>query len=134
MDSVLADLDNKVDQHLASKPAHPQQGLPHDGGGAGPQGKSSSQSPSPASAPHGPPGADRPAEALGIGGGVASNWWNGLRGSVQNLVNPQPPAKPQSKAQQAVATARRAQAVVSSLMGALSVPGDLLNTGFANLT
>jgi uncharacterized Zn-binding protein involved in type VI secretion len=65
---------------------------------------------------------------------VASHWWNGVQSSVQSLVHPQPPAKPETTAQQAVSTARAVRGVVASAMGALGVPGDMLNTGFASLT
>jgi uncharacterized Zn-binding protein involved in type VI secretion len=54
--------------------------------------------------------------------------------SVQNLVHPNPPDKPQTGPQQAVAAARRVQATVGAVMGGIGVAGDMLNAGFANLT
>ena len=67
-------------------------------------------------------------------GGVAGRWWTGMKDSVNNLVSPQPPAQPQTSAQQHVATFRRIQSFASNLLGTLSVPMDMLNVGFANLT
>jgi uncharacterized Zn-binding protein involved in type VI secretion len=72
-----------------------------------------------------PPSADQ---------GVGAKWWDGLKASANQLAHPVPADKPQSSPQQAVATAKRVQGVVGGVMGALSVPGDMLNAGFANLS
>ncbi len=66
--------------------------------------------------------------------GAAAGWWHGVQSSVQNLTHPTPPERPRSAAQEGVATARAVQGVVGSVVGALSVPGDMLNAGFANLS
>jgi uncharacterized Zn-binding protein involved in type VI secretion len=132
MGTSLADLDHAVDEDLASQPPHGEADSGGTTGGAsaghGPVG-SAPASAAPAATPA-PAGSDAPAADLG----VSSNWWQGLQSSVQNLTHAQPPAQPRSSAQQAVATARAVQGVVGSVMGALSVPGDMLNAGFANLT
>lgn len=67
-------------------------------------------------------------------GGVATQWWTGMEQSVQELVSPKPPAKPQTAGQEAAAVVRRVQTVVSNAFAVLGVPEDMLNVGFANLT
>jgi uncharacterized Zn-binding protein involved in type VI secretion len=70
-------------------------------------------------------------------GGVASNWSNNMSqaaGAFSQPVPNNPDGSPPSTAQSAVARGRQVQAFAGSVMGALSVPQDMLNVGFANLT
>ncbi len=151
MGSAVADLDNAVDQHLAVQPTPPPpaaSGHPPATSGSPSSAAPSSSGAAPISgaslpaSPGGVPGSPAPAgghgapapPAPGLDLGVGSNWLQGLQSSVKNLVNPAPPAKPQSSAQQAVATARRVQAVVGGVLGGIGVVGDMINAGFANLT
>ena len=142
MGNGIADINDDVDQHLASQPppaspdatagASGQQGG-QDGSGAPPAAPPSPATPaaSTASAAPAAPAADL---------GVTSNWWKGMSDSVTQLVNPPPPqpnaqtGRMPTQAQEAVATARRVQSVVSNALGAIGMVGDAINAGFANLT
>jgi len=66
--------------------------------------------------------------------GAAAPWWAHVQAAVPNLVAGRPSAPRQMSVPNAMATAREIQGVVSSAMAALSVPADMLNTGFASLS
>ena len=72
--------------------------------------------------------------------GVSQKWWTGMHDSVKNLIHPPPPqpnaqtGRMPTAAQQAVATARQVQTIVSTALGAIGMVGDAINAGFANLT
>ncbi len=68
------------------------------------------------------------------GGGVAGGWWKGIHDSAHNLLHPDPPPPSQTPAQHTVAAVRAFQGVVGGVMGALAMPLDMMNAGFANLT
>ncbi|HEY0779264.1 MAG TPA: PAAR domain-containing protein [Gemmatirosa sp.] len=68
------------------------------------------------------------------GGGVAGRWWKGVQDSAHNLFHPDPPPASQTGGQHAASVVRNFQGVVGGVMGALGMPLDMMNTGFANLT
>lgn len=135
----LAGLNQDVDRDLANRNAAQAGGTAPAGGAAG-AGNAAAAAPA-APAPPTPATQDPIGAALretGItgeaGGGVAGRWWESTRKSMNDLFNPQPPATPQTAAQANVATFRRVQTAIGAVFGALSVPQDMLNVGFANLT
>jgi uncharacterized Zn-binding protein involved in type VI secretion len=75
----------------------------------------------------------QPVSPAGASNGAAG-WWGRVQTAVPNLVAGKPGAPPQTTERTVVSTAREIHSIVGTAMSALSVPADMLNSGFASLT
>jgi uncharacterized Zn-binding protein involved in type VI secretion len=74
--------------------------------------------------------------AQGVTGRYAQGWRDSMTGFRQAFGMEALPAgsPPRTSGQQAAACIRAVQSIIGNIMGAISLPQDLLNVGFANLT